>query len=715
MVLLLALAWALWPSDEVTTSSVDETQAEADFEPAPTAREAPRGARVEGVVLRDGLPVANARVSLKTAMPLVTLTLDDGRFLFEDVPSGAAYLAASNADSASEVAGPFQLTPGGRVDGVTLTLSPSVKISGRVIDLLTQKPVPGAQVVSPASAVRTDAEGRFTLTGARAQTWIDVTAPGFLSRTEWVSLELASTGGKLELVLTPSSYLEGTVMESGVPVGAATIWGELADGARHGERTLNVFSDKDGKFRLECSAGSYALAAVTVRGVRAKGPLVRVGVGETRSGIVLDTGDVSSATGVVTRAGQAVAGAQVLAVDALTEDVAGMATTALDGQFRFDGLSLGKYVLQVRAGSLNASAGPFDHRGDGMGWTVALSTGGELRGRVEPASAGVVVRWRSGSWSGPSAQAITDASGQFHFEGLPEESITLDAEGPGGAATAVVRAGDDVVLKLKRGAVVVHLRDDVGQPISDGVIAARSLDTGTTRRQFVLAPDGVARLELSYGRWSLSLEVAGRGRSANVEVTVGEGGAQATLMLESSLAVSGRVIARGNSMPVVGARVESFSGEFGRTSRVSVLTDGRGEFLLPPVPRSANLRVSRDGFAEQWRRAADGARWDVSLEPTNPNQNARPEFEQFEGVGMTLDGREGPVRVSLVSEGSPAERAGVQAGDVIVAVDGVATAGQNLNTVVSRIRGPAGTPVSISFQRAGQPLTLTIRRKLLTL
>lgn len=710
------MVWLVWPADEVASSVGPEAASEVDSAPAPEKKpEAPRGARVAGLVTRDGQPVANARVSLKATVPLVTLTLDDGRFLFEDVPSGSAYLAASNAEAASEVQGPFQLTPGGNVEGVTLALAPAVKISGRVVDLVTQKPVKGAQIVSPVSAVRTDDEGRFALTGARAQTWLDVTAAGYLSRTEWVSLELANAGGKLELVMTPSSYVEGVVQESGVPVAAATIWGEFVDGARHGSRTLNVFSDKDGKFRLECGAGSYQLAAVTVRGIRVKGPVVRVGVGETREGVVLDTGFVSSATGVVTRSGQPVSGAQVMAVDALTEDVAGVATTALDGSFRFDGLSLGKYVLQVRSAALSSSAGPFEHRGDGMAWTVSLAEGGKVAGRVEPASAGVLVRWRSGSWSGPSAQTVTDGEGRFQFEGVPDELLTVDAEGPSGAATASARAGDELVLKLRRGTVIVALRDDVGQPISDGVIAARSLDTGTTRRQFVLAPDGVARLELAYGRWSLSLEVAGRGRSANVEVTVGEGGAQATLMLESSTSVSGRVISRGNSMPISGARVESFSGEPGRTSRVSVLTDVRGEFVLPPVPRSANLRVAREGFAEQWRRAADGPRWDVSLEPTAPNTNMRPELEQFEGVGMTLDAREGPVRVVLVSEGSPAERAGVQSGDVILAVDGGPVAGQPLNAVVSRIRGPAGTPVVISFERAGRPFTLTIRRKLLTL
>jgi C-terminal processing protease CtpA/Prc len=92
-----------------------------------------------------------------------------------------------------------------------------------------------------------------------------------------------------------------------------------------------------------------------------------------------------------------------------------------------------------------------------------------------------------------------------------------------------------------------------------------------------------------------------------------------------------------------------------------------------------------------------------------------PEITQFEGVGMTLDGRSGSVMVTLVSEGSPAERAGVQAGDRVLAVDGVPVAGQDINTVVQRIRGPSGSAVLLSFQRGAQSFELTIRRRLLTL
>lgn len=713
---MVASLWAISPSDIEPTDAFAEVAPSSDaFDDSPPLPLAAKvtGGRISGFVMRDGKPVSRARVSLKGTGLLVTLTLDDGRFLFDDVPSGPVYLAASTRDAASEVVGPLQITPAGRIEELLLTLSPSVKIEARVIDLLTQKPISGATVSSPTQGGRTDDAGKFVLTGARSQTWIDVSAPGFLSRTEWVSLELAAAGGKLELVLTPSSHLEGVVTESGAPVAAATVWAELSDGARRGERTINVFTDKQGKFTLECAAGVLTLAAVTPRGIRVKGPLVRVGVGERKTDLILDAGDVSSASGVVTRGGLPVGAAQILAIDAATEDVSALGTTGLDGAFRFDGLTLGKYVLQVRAGALMASAGPFEHRGDGQAWAVTLKGGGTLVGRVEPATPGVAVRWRSGNWSGPVAQTVTDAAGQFRFEGLPDELISLDAEGPAGAATARAKAGDEVVLMLKKGFITVHLQDDTGAPVTDGVVLAKSLETGATRRQLVLAPNGVARLDLPTGRWQLSLEASGRGRSALVDVTVTEAGAEVRLSLEISVAISGHVTDKATGLPLMSARVEAMSGDFGRGSRVSVLTDGRGEFLLPPVARSGTVAVTREGFAPQWRRVAEGARWEVALTPEPQRKGA--ELTQFEGVGMTLDGRSGSVMVVLVSEGSPAERAGVQAGDQILMVDGVSVAGQDLNTVVSRIRGPSGSPVTLRFVRSGQSFELTIRRRLLTL
>ena len=65
---------------------------------------------------------------------------------------------------------------------------------------------------------------------------------------------------------------------------------------------------------------------------------------------------------------------------------------------------------------------------------------------------------------------------------------------------------------------------------------------------------------------------------------------------------------------------------------------------------------------------------------------------------------------------SPAEAAGVEAGDVVLAVDGEPVAGTTMNDQISRIRGEAGTDVTLTLQRdGGEPFDVTITRAEITL
>jgi PDZ domain/Carboxypeptidase regulatory-like domain len=673
-----------------------------------------KGGALSGRVVRAGQPAPGARVSLKGGALRTETSGPDGAFTFLDPPEGPLYLSAADADSASEVTGPLEVRAGQSVSGVVLVLAPAVQVEGVVVELLGRKPVPQAWVSSSAGVRATDPSGRFSLRGARGPTWLEVGAPGYLSRSEWVSLELARAGGRLEVVLTPASRLEGTVLEASAPAPGATVWVEQLEGGARGERSATAFTGKDGAFSVEGPAGLVRLWAVTPRGTRVTGPVLRLAVGEVRTGLVLDGGDPTTALGVVTRDGRPVAGARLLALAASTEAVVGTATSAPDGQFAFASLVPGRYLVQVQQGALSALFGPLEHRPDGQPWQVTLAGGRALQGRVEPVAAGVRVRWRSGGWVGPPAETVTDARGQFRFEGLPDELVSLDAEGPGGAATARARPGDEVVLALHGGEVVVHLQDDSGAPITDGVLLARSLDTGASRRQLVLAPDGMTRLELPYGPWELTLEAPGQGRSAAARLSVGAAPLDVRLSLEASVTVQGVVRDAESQLPLSGVEIVAVSGADTSPFRVAVQTDRRGAFVLPPTPRSARLLTHHPAYLPQARGAAEGGRWDVALARAPHDVSSLP-ATQFEGVGMVLDGRSGVVRVAQVNEGGPAERAGVAVGDAVVAVDGTPTAGVPLEQTVGRIRGPAGTPVVLEVERAGQRFELTVRRRLLTL
>ena len=74
---------------------------------------------------------------------------------------------------------------------------------------------------------------------------------------------------------------------------------------------------------------------------------------------------------------------------------------------------------------------------------------------------------------------------------------------------------------------------------------------------------------------------------------------------------------------------------------------------------------------------------------------------EFEGVGMTVDEDRRGLKVLNVFRGTPARRAGIRAGDLIVAVNGRSLAGVNSEVATARIKGPAGTRVKLQVVTPG--------------
>ena len=73
----------------------------------------------------------------------------------------------------------------------------------------------------------------------------------------------------------------------------------------------------------------------------------------------------------------------------------------------------------------------------------------------------------------------------------------------------------------------------------------------------------------------------------------------------------------------------------------------------------------------------------------------------FEGVGMQIDIRNQVLTVTSPLRGTPAEHAGIKAGDLILKIDGVSTQGMDTGDAVQRIRGPKGTQVVLTMYRTG--------------
>jgi carboxyl-terminal processing protease len=99
-----------------------------------------------------------------------------------------------------------------------------------------------------------------------------------------------------------------------------------------------------------------------------------------------------------------------------------------------------------------------------------------------------------------------------------------------------------------------------------------------------------------------------------------------------------------------------------------------------------------------------------------PPDIAKAEREQiigkFEGIGAYINVQDGEPVITAPIEGSPAEQAGIQAGDRIVSVDGKDVRGVSIDELLTLVRGPRGTSVVLTIQRDGReaPFDITVVR-----
>jgi carboxyl-terminal processing protease len=165
-----------------------------------------------------------------------------------------------------------------------------------------------------------------------------------------------------------------------------------------------------------------------------------------------------------------------------------------------------------------------------------------------------------------------------------------------------------------------------------------------------------------------------------------------------------------------------------------VLVTGGGCTLLPVRPAPTNTLSPVD---EAWRIMSqdyvDKSKLDATklgraavkgmvdalndpystyLDPDEYRLNVTHQQGQFGGIGATVGVRDSQIIVVAPIPGTPADKAGVKSGDAIVAVNGESTTGLSIQDVVLRIRGPEGTPVTVTVVHEGQnaPVDLVIVR-----
>ena len=135
------------------------------------------------------------------------------------------------------------------------------------------------------------------------------------------------------------------------------------------------------------------------------------------------------------------------------------------------------------------------------------------------------------------------------------------------------------------------------------------------------------------------------------------------------------------------------------------------ENYFKPVDESRLEGLSVSQMVELLRRRHDD-RFSHYFDPEALEDFNASTSGEFSGVGLTVSEVKRGLRVASVLPDSPAKEAGLDEGDLIVAVDGKTIAGQPAEVSTARIKGPPGTEVQIRLVPAagGDTRELTLER-----
>jgi C-terminal peptidase prc len=118
------------------------------------------------------------------------------------------------------------------------------------------------------------------------------------------------------------------------------------------------------------------------------------------------------------------------------------------------------------------------------------------------------------------------------------------------------------------------------------------------------------------------------------------------------------------------------------------------------------------GFLEPLRENDKYTRY---VQPDQTKEFEEALGSEFEGIGAFVGIEDGDFVIEAPIENSPAERAGLHPGDIVIAVDGDSIVGIELQASIRKIKGPAGSTVELTITRGTEVKKIMVVREKITL
>ncbi len=166
------------------------------------------------------------------------------------------------------------------------------------------------------------------------------------------------------------------------------------------------------------------------------------------------------------------------------------------------------------------------------------------------------------------------------------------------------------------------------------------------------------------------------------------------------------------------SRAETHFTDAFKRVRISYVRHVRDADMVDAAIRGVEEQKSASPRPDPFRLAEAGLRKMLtSLDPHSAYLNAdefRDSFvstrSEFGGIGIEISAENDVVKVVAPIEDTPAQRAGLKAGDLITHVDGEAIKGKGLMYAVNKMRGPSGSEIRLGLLRAGAPFEARLIR-----